>query len=157
MRKRLVTSSSGNLQALAENWLDLEHCVTVEVTSEDKNFPVESSLSMQPGRGWRAAEPGMQTIRLIFDAPQPIRRIALVFEENEMPRTQEFVLRSSSDPGEPFREIVRQQWTFSLPAAVQENEEYHVELPKVVVLELTIVPEISGGQARASLKSMRLS
>lgn len=156
MRKRFVTSSSGNLQTLAD-WLDLEHCVTVEVTSEDKNFPVESSLSMQPGRGWRAAEPGMQTIRLIFDAPQPIRRIALVFEENEMPRTQEFVLRSSSNPGEPFREIVRQQWTFSVPTAVQENEEYHVELPKVIVLELTIVPEISGGQARASLKSMRLS
>ena len=99
----------------------------------------------------------MQTIRLIFDAPQPIGSIALAFEENEMPRTQEYVLRSSSNPGGPFREIVRQQWTFSLPTAVQENEEYHVELPKVVVLELTIVPEISGGQARASLKSMRLS
>jgi len=63
----------------------------------------------------RAAEPGAQTIRLLFDEPQELRRISLVFEEDEMMRTQEFVMRWSSDPGGPFREIARQQWNFSAP------------------------------------------
>ena len=69
-------------------------------------------------------------------------------------RTQEFVLRSSSNPGGPFREFVRQQWNFS--ASTREIEEYRVELSHVTVLELTIVPEMSGA-ARASLKNLRLS
>ena len=56
-----------------------------------------------------------QTIRLLFDEPQELRRISLVFEEDEMMRTQEFVMRWSSDPGGPFREIARQQWNFSAP------------------------------------------
>jgi hypothetical protein len=74
-----------------------------------------------------------------------------------MTRTQEFVLRASSNPGGPFREIVRQQWTFSAPTSTREVEEYSVQLSEVAVLELTIVPDISGGAARASLKSLRLS
>jgi len=36
-------------------------------------------------------------------------------------------------------------------------DEYQVELPDVTVLELTIAPNTSGGNARASLKSLRLS
>jgi hypothetical protein len=66
------------------------------------------------------------------------------------------VLRALSNPGGPFREIVRQQWNFSAPASTREIEEYRVELSEVTVLELTIVPNISGGTARASLKSLRL-
>jgi hypothetical protein len=74
-----------------------------------------------------------------------------------MTRTQEFVLRASSSAGEPFREIVRQQWNFSAPTSTREIEEYAVELPDVRLLELTIVPDISGGLAHASLKSLRLA
>ncbi len=154
MRKRLVTSSA-TVQARGEG-LDLEHAAAVEVTSEDRDFPIESSLSIERGQGWRAAAPGAQTIRLLFDEPQVIRRISLVFEEDEVNRTQEFVLRCSNPAG-PFREIVRQQWNFSAPASTREIEEYRVELSDVAALELTIVPDISGGAARASLKSMRLS
>ena len=83
--------------------------------------------------------------------------ISLVFEENEISRAQEFVLRWSSDSGTSFREIVRQQWNFSPPETVTEAEEYQVELSSVTVLELIIVPNMSGGTARASLKSLRLS
>jgi hypothetical protein len=36
-------------------------------------------------------------------------------------------------------------------------EEYQVKLSNVTVLELIIVPNVSGGAARASLKSLRLS
>ena len=74
-----------------------------------------------------------------------------------MTRTQEFVLRALSNPGGPFQEIVRQQWNFSPPTSTRESEEYRVELSEVTVLELTIVPDISGGAARASLKTLHLS
>ena len=100
---------------------------------------------------------GAQTIRLIFDQPQRLKQISLVFEEKETARTQEFVLRWSSDGGTSFREIVRQQWNFSPPDTVREVEEYQVELSNVSVLELIIVPNMSGGAARASIKSLRLS
>jgi hypothetical protein len=156
MRKRIVTSTPATAHA-PEAWLDLERAASVEVTSEDKDFPIESSLSMVPTQGWRAAQPGTQTVRLIFDEPQELKCISLVFEENVLTRTQEFVLRASSNPGGPFREIVRQQWTFSAPTSTREIEQYAVELPSVAVLELTVVPDISGGAARASLKSLRLS
>ena len=73
-----------------------------------------------------------------------------------MTRTQEFVLQALSNPGGPFREIVRQQWNFSPPTSTRESEEYRVELSEVTVLELTIVPDISGGAARASLKTLHL-
>jgi hypothetical protein len=156
MRKRIATPIPPSAHA-QEDWLDLERAATVEVTSEDKDFPIESSLSIEPRQGWRASQPGAQTIRLVFDEPQELKRISLVFEENEMTRTQEFVLRESSNPGGPFREIVRQQWNFSAPTSTREIEEYQVELPDISTLELTIVPDISGGAARASLKSLRLS
>jgi hypothetical protein len=156
MRKRIVIPTPTTAQA-REDWLDLERAARVEVTSEDKDFPIESSLSLEPRQGWRAGQPGTQTIRLVFDEPQELRRILLVFEENEVTRTQEFVLRASSNPGGPFRDMVRQQWNFSAPTSTREIEEYSVQLSDVALLELTIVPDISGGAVRASLKSLRLS
>jgi len=99
----------------------------------------------------------MQTIRLVFDQPQRVRNISLVFEEEQTPRTQEFVLRWSSDGGRSFREIVRQQWNFSPPETIREVEEYQAELSSVTVLELAIKPNIGGGLARASLKCLRVS
>ena len=157
MRKRIITPTPTIVTALEEGWLDLEDAATVEVTSENKDFPIESALSLEPRQGWRAAQPGTQTIRLVFDEPQELKRISLVFEEHEVTRTQEFVLRASSNPGGPFREIVRQQWNFSAPTSAREVEDYRVELSDIATLELTIVPSISGGTARASLKSLRLS
>ena len=129
----------------------------VEITSEDKDYPVESAFASGEAQGWRAAEAGTQTIRLVFDQPQRLKRISVVFDEKEIGRTQEFVLRWSADGGNSFREIVRQQWNFSPPETIREVEEYQVELTSVTVLELLIVPNVSGGSARASLKSLRLS
>jgi hypothetical protein len=155
MRKRL-TPSPQDAVAHHEGWLDLDRLAVVEVTSEDKEHPIESALVSGETQGWRAADSGTQTIRLIFDQPQRLIRIALVFEENETERTQEFVLRWSSDGGRSFREIVRQQWNFNLPNSMRESEEYQVGLSDVAVLELVIVPDISRGSAQASLKSLRL-
>jgi len=155
MRKRVFTPIPG-IQSHDEGWLDLDSAAVVEVTSEEKEYPVEAALVAGVMGGWRAADSGTQTIRLIFDQPQRLRRIALVFEETTMPRTQEFVLRWSPDGGRSFREIVRQQWNFS-PSTTREVEEYQVDLADVTVLELVIVPDISRGTACASLKSLRVS
>ena len=157
MRKRPITPLQQAGTPDDEGWLDLDRAAVVEVTSEEKDYPVESALVAGEMHGWRAAESGIQTIRLIFDQPQRVRRIVLLFEETETPRTQEFGLRWSPDAGRSFREIVRQQWNFSPPDTIHEVEEYRVELSDVTVLELVIVPDISRGSARASLKSLRLS
>ena len=157
MRKRLITPIPQDAPSLDEGWLDLDGVALVEVTSEEEEYPVESALVSGEMRGWRAADSGTQTIRLIFDEPQRLKLIALVFEETEIERTQEFVLRWSPDGGRSFRQIVRQQWNFSPPNAIREVEEYPVDLSGVTVLELVLVPDISRGAARASLKSLRLS
>jgi hypothetical protein len=158
MRKRVITPTpQKSIQLHDEGWMDLDRVASVEVTSEQKDYGIESALVSGETRGWRAASPGTQTIRLLFDQPQRLRRISLVFEENEIKRTQEFVLRWSADGGRSFREIVRQQWNFSPPNTIREVEEYPIELSDVTVLELIVVPDISREAARASLKSLRLS
>ncbi len=121
MRKRLITAIPQDAPPLDEGWLDLDGAAVVEITSEEKEYPVESALVLGDMRGWRAADSGAQTIRLIFDQPQRLTRISLVFEETESERTQEFVLRWSPDGGRSFREIVRQQWNFSPPNARSRN------------------------------------
>jgi hypothetical protein len=155
MRKRLITPIPRDAPPSDEGWLDLESIAVVEVTSEEKDYPIESALVSGETRGWRAADPGCQTIRLIFDEPQKLTRILLVFEETAVKRTHEFVLRWSPDGGRSFRDIVRQQWNFSPPNATREVEEYQVELWDVTLLELVVVP--ARGAARASLKNLRLS
>ena len=157
MRKRLIIPTPESIRTRGESRLDVEGQAVVEVTSEDKNYPVESAFVSGDAQGWRAAAPGSQTIRLVFDHPQRLRCISLVFEESETARTQEFVLRWSPDGGNSVKEIVRQQWNFSPPDSVREVEEYQVELSAVTILELIINPNISGGVARASLKNLRLS
>jgi len=157
MRKRLIDSTPASIRTRGEGWLDIESAAVVEVTSEDPNCPVESAFVSGDARGWRAAAPGSQTIRLVFDQPQRLKCISLVFEENETARTQEFVLRWSPDGGSSVKEIVRQQWNFSPPDSIREVEEYQVELSSVTVLELLINPNIGGGVARASVKNLRLS
>jgi hypothetical protein len=156
MRKRPITPIPQAAAPDDEGWLDLDRAAVVEVTAEEQDYPVESALVAGEVRGWRAAESGIQTIRLVFDQPQRVTRIALVFEETETPRTQEFGLRWSGDGGRSFREIVRQQWNFSPPDTIHEVEKYRVELSGVTVLELVIVPDISRGSACATLKSLRL-
>ena len=99
MRKRIITPGPGDAARMDQEWLNVETLAQVEVTSEDAAHPVESALVPGSERGWRAAYPGKQTIRLIFDQPLQLKRIQLVLEEHERERTQEFVLRWSPDCG----------------------------------------------------------
>jgi hypothetical protein len=156
MRKQII-SQEPQVSTADKNWLNLQELAQAEVSSEDTKHPIESALVPNSGLSWRAAQPGKQTLRLVFDKPQKIRGIRLVFLEDEQERTQEFVLRWSSDSGHTYREIVRQQYNFSPPGTTQELEDYAVEIHGLTTLELTIVPDISERSAHASVAQLRLA
>jgi hypothetical protein len=105
------------------------------------SFPVESALVSGKGPGWRTAQRGKQTLRIMFDKPTRLRRIRLEFSETEIARTQEFTLQWAAEPGGPFRELVRQQWSFSPQGSTSETEDYQVSLDNVSVLELEVKPD----------------
>lgn len=156
MRKRIINPPRETAVA-NQDWLNIGTLAEVEITSEDPSHPVENALL--PGRtgGWRASEPGTQIIRLVFDYPQRLRLIRLNFVETDVERTHQYVLRYLADGGQSFTEIIRQQWNFSLLGSTSETEEHHVELPAVAVLELSIIPDIGGSHAVASLAQMKLA
>jgi hypothetical protein len=156
MRKRIVGSNAiqGEATSLNYRWLDLEQIATVEVTSEDPHFPVESVFDSDIG--WRASQDGEQQLRIIFDEPTTLHRIQLDFVESETERTQEFSIRWSSAEGGPTREVVRQQWTFSPAGSTGETEYYEVNLEGVSVLELAIRPDLNHGLGRATLARWRV-
>jgi hypothetical protein len=129
-------------------WMDLATLARLEITSEDPEHPIEFALNAD-NKFWRAAEDGEQTIRVLFDAPQNISRISLLFEENTVSRTQQFSL-SWQRVGEASVELVRQQFNFSPPGTTQEREDYQFSLEQVSVLKLVIIPDV-GKPARASL------
>ena len=158
MRKRIVRQAAIQSESIsAETWLNLEQIVTVEVTSEDPDFPIESVFGGKSRLGWRAVEKGNQQIRVIFDQPISVKRIRLRFVETELARTQEFTLGWSGVRGGHPREIVRQQWNFSPAGSTTEVEEYQTNLEAVAVLELAIQPDLQGGDAKATLAEWRIA
>ena len=156
LRKCLIGRVQDDAPHSEPRWLELDRAASVEVTSEDPLHPIEAALVRGDKRGWRASEAGTQLIRLIFDIPQNIERIELEFDEKDAARTQEFVLRWMPNMGQP-RDIVRQQWNFSPPAAVHEAENFSVRLSGVSTLELIITPNIGGGPYHASLSQLRVA
>jgi len=158
MRKKVINSDMINPRPYSEEgWLDLEEIARVEVTSEDPKFPIEAALAAGEGPGWRAAEKGEQIIRIVLDNPRTLRRINLKFSEPEIERTQEFTLRWSAEAAGPFREIVRQQWTFSPQGSTSEVEDYQVQLKNLSVLELTLKPDLTPDNAFATLARCRVA
>ena len=143
MQKRVIEREPAIGLSNAE-WLDIESLVTVEITSEEPNRPIELAFRGGGEAGWRAAAPSVQVIRLRFT-------------ENSVERTQEFVLRWAPSQGQPFQEIVRQQWSFTPQGSNIELEDYHVDLNSVGVLESTVNPDVAGRGAVASLDELRIA
>jgi len=57
VRKRIVSSDQAIVRpGSGSHWMDLGQIATVEVTSEDPSFPLESALVSRKGPGWRAAQ-----------------------------------------------------------------------------------------------------
>jgi hypothetical protein len=153
--KRIISKPQQTVQP-DRKWLKIDEIAEVEITSEEETYPIEGALIQGLESGWRASEPGPQTIRLIFNQPQPLSYIYLSFVEAHVDRTQEYSLSWSPDGGKSFQEIVRQQWNFSTTGSTLEIEEHQVDLFGVTMLELKINPDISGGMVVASLKQLRL-
>jgi hypothetical protein len=154
IRKQLVELAQPNA---TPEWLALQDVARIELTSEDHQYPIDSALIGNCGTGWRASRPGEQCIRLVFDNPQAIRLIHLVFEDAEQERLQEFTLRWSSDRGLTYATIVRQQFFFSPSGATREVEDYNVDLNGATDVELQIIPDLSRRHVIASLKELRIS
>jgi hypothetical protein len=157
MRKSIIAPGGQNAPTPEDSWIELERLARVEITSEDPRYPIESAFVSNNPPGWRAGGSGFQVIRLLFDQPQRIRRIWLHFAEPTVALTQEFVLRWGTTDGQPAREVVRQQWVFHPKGSTHETEDYRVDLDEVAVLELAIIPDVTGGEAHASLAEMRVT
>jgi len=64
MRKPLITAPPPEtIPSGRERWLDLERSAVVEVTSEDKGYPIESAFASIEAAGWRAETPGHEPDR----------------------------------------------------------------------------------------------
>ncbi len=157
--RKTITPGETLLPSHGASWLDVQTIARVEVTSEDPAFPIEEAFSSGSGIGWRAAQNGPQTVRLVFDAPQRIRSMHLHVVERSADRMQELSLFATIH-GER-RELRRQQFTFSPGGATEEIENFPVDLSDVTSVELRIDPDRSHDPRqslhRASLLAFRVA
>ncbi len=156
MRKVLQHSSMLSSPTPGTDWIDLLSLATGELSSEDPAFPIENALKPGETRGFRAGMPGLQSIRLTFDHPRPIRKIRLEFQEETTSRSQEFALTVTHADGSR-REIIRQQWSFSPGGSITEVEEYLVHLDNVLSLEVTVDPGRHDKNVFVTLQTLRIA
>ncbi|NJK27802.1 MAG: hypothetical protein HC925_03710 [Coleofasciculaceae cyanobacterium SM2_3_26] len=164
MRKKIVNPESLNVPARQltklDGELDIANLATVLVTSEDTAHPIENAFSPQRGAGsdyWAAANPGMQTIMLAFDRPQSIRTIRLEIEETEVERSQALHFQASSDGGQTFTDVLRQEYNFSPSGTTLQQETWTVNLENITHLRLDIKPDMGDRPAVAKITSLALS
>ena len=91
IRKRLITPTPETIRAHEKGWLDVERAAVVEVTLEDKEFPVELAFALGDTRGGGAGAPNDSAD---FRSTWKNSCAYLLFLK-ETRRTQEFVLRWS--------------------------------------------------------------
>ena len=138
---------------------DIASIATVLITSETPEHPIDHVFDDQRGPGgsrWIAAEPGEQTLIVVFDTPQAIRHIRLEVEEQEVSRTQELSLALSRDGGHTYQTLLRQEYNFSPPGTTFEREEWRVTAEGVTHLRLMLRPDKGGKPCRATLTSLVL-
>jgi hypothetical protein len=159
MRKRILDPTSSTESTHVRDELDIPAIATALVTSEAPDHPVEHAFDGRAGPGasrWMAGSPGEQTLILAFDAPQTIRRILLEIEELDTDRTQELTVSVSPDGGQTYRELVRQEYTFSPPRTTFEREDWAPAAAGTTHLRLWIKPDKGGRPCRVSVTSLRL-
>ena len=158
MRKQIIPSSSLAVAPVLGG-LDLGAMATVLVTSELVGHPVENAFDGQCGPGgsrWVSETGGEQTLILAFDAPQAVRTVGLEIEETEVSRTQELQLAVSSDGGQNYRELLRQEYHFAPSGSTFEREDWTINAGGVTHLRLQIKPDKGGRPSRASITSLLL-
>jgi hypothetical protein len=159
MLRKQIIKPSPTTPVPPSDGIDVVASATVLVTSEDAEHPVDNAFDGLSGPGstrWVAGEPGEQSVILAFDAPQSIRRVALEVEEQEIARTQELDLAVSCDGGQTYRELLRQEYTFSPPSTTFEREDWAMAAEAVTHLRLRIKPDKGGKPCRATITSLAI-
>jgi hypothetical protein len=159
LRKQVIPKPSQGPIPL-EGEISIADVATVQVTSEEAEHPIDNVFDRNRGPGgscWIANEPGEQTVTLLFDHPQTIRRIGVEVEELHVNRTQELAILVSSDGGRTYREMVRQEFNFSPPGTSFEQELWSISAGAVTHLRLEIKPDKGGRVGRATLTSLTLA
>lgn len=159
LRKQIVPRRSSEPVPF-ENEISVADVATVQVTSEEADHPIDNAFDHNRGPGgsrWIAAEPGEQTLILLFDRPQTIRKIGLEVEDLAVSRTQELSVSVSSDGGRTYRELVRQEFNFSPPGTTFERELWSTAVTAVTHLRVEIKPDKGGRMGRATLTSLTLA
>ncbi len=137
--------------------MDIAAVATVLYTSESPEHPVDHLFDADAGPGgsrWEAGTDGEQTLILAFDTPQRIREVSLETEERHRSRTQVLTLSLSQDGGAAYREVVRQEFTFSPPGTTYERESWSVSAEDVTHLRVVIRPDKGNAPGRATLTSL---
>lgn len=158
LRKQIFTeqTSTPGLQAGEKDIIAL---ATIMVTSEAADHPVDNAFDGHRGPGgsrWVAGMPGDQTLIVAFDTPQALHKVSLEVEEREVSRVQELALALSSDGGQTYHEVLRQEYNFSPGGATFEREEWTVAAEAVTHVRLIIRPDKGGAPCRATLTSLVL-
>ena len=159
MLRKQIIKPSPRTPVPPSDGIDVVALATVLVTSEDADHPIDHAFDVNRGPGatrWVAGEPGEQSVILAFDAPQAIRRLALVVEEQNFARTQELDLAVSYDGGQSYRELLRQEYTFSPPGTTFEREDWELTVESVTHLRLRIKPDKGGKPCFATITSLAL-
>ena len=159
LRKQIIPKPSGESASL-EGEIPIADVATVQVTSEQAGHPIDNAFDERRGPGgsrWVADAPGEQTVILVFDSPQTIRKIGVEAEELAVSRTQELAVSVSSDGGRTYRELVRQEFNFSPPDTTFEREIWSTAATAVTHLRVEIKPDKGGRLGRATLTSLTLA
>ena len=159
LRKQVVPKRCSE-SASFEGEISIADVATVQVTSEEADHPIDNAFDHNRGPGgsrWIADGPGEQTVILLFDSPQMIRKIGVEVEELAVSRTQELSVSVSSDGGRTYRELVRQEFNFSPSGTSFERELWSASAGAVTHLRLEIKPDKGGRVGRATLTSLTLA
>lgn len=157
LRKRIVNTVRAPAVGPDQRAIDITAVATVIVTSEDPAHPIDHVFNTHDQTGtrrWVAATPGEQSVIIDFDTPQTIRQIALAIEERNVQRSQELTISISSDGGQSYQELIRQEYNFSPPGTTWERETWSVPATRVSHLCLQIKPDKGGKPCYATLTSL---
>jgi hypothetical protein len=162
LRKQIIPSADragagGQPESPRSERKDIPALATVHVTSESSDHPVDNLFDGRDGPGgsrWIASADGEQAVILAFDAPQTIRAVGLETEDPHASRTQELCLSLSRDGGQTYRDVLRQEFTFSPGGSTFEREDWRVAADGVTHLRVAIRPDKGNAPGRATLTSL---
>ena len=139
--------------------LSLLALAEVQASSEADGHPLLLAFDEGVGPGatyWKAGDQGEQTVTVTFREPCALERVTLEVEEREIARTQEVQVAFSTDGGLTYREVLRQEFTFSPGGATWEQENWRVQLDDVTNVRLVIKPDKGRQDVYATITSFQL-